>query len=334
MSSISKLQSVSMERGEDAAPAVEPTTGPAHRDVVLAPDFFDEASALRAHFDKAFEDPRALGSINRFVWDYWHVPDQFCYVRTAAVRFFPADVYARFQRRLAMWGLENLGCRAFSGLWLSYYVSDCYQQIHTDVPHGAWAIVYSLTDWSTRRFRGGETLLVPPRNLSYWSQFQDEASIEADSFFETHPSHFNQLIAFDPRLPHGVSRVEGEADPRGARLVIHGWFSKPECEVFGPLSGDLQPTERTALVDRLNKAAKLRHPECFGMTILRARVSPTGRVVCADVMTNAVRARSGRDDDAAAAVAAIAHDILNLRFPVNYAPSAIIIPIEIPTGHG
>jgi len=38
---------------------------------------------------------------------------------------------------------------------------------------------------------------------------------------------FDRLTVFDARLPHGVSRVEGERDPRGGRLVLHGWFTEP-----------------------------------------------------------------------------------------------------------
>ena len=40
------------------------------------------------------------------------------------------------------------------------------------------------------------------------------------------PPLYNQLTVFDARLPHGVRRVEGERDPRGARLVVHGWFTE------------------------------------------------------------------------------------------------------------
>ena len=41
------------------------------------------------------------------------------------------------------------------------------------------------------------------------------------------PPRFNQLLVFDPRLPHGVRPVEGTRDPRAARLVLHGWFTQP-----------------------------------------------------------------------------------------------------------
>ena len=44
---------------------------------MAADDFLEKslASSLRQTFDNKFEEPRTTLS-ERFVWDYWHVPDQ------------------------------------------------------------------------------------------------------------------------------------------------------------------------------------------------------------------------------------------------------------------
>ena len=65
----------------------------------------------------------------------------------------------RILRDLGAWSSRNLGCTAITPPWLSYYVEGCEQKLHSDVPHGPWAFVFSL---SPRRpkFRGGETLLL------------------------------------------------------------------------------------------------------------------------------------------------------------------------------
>ena len=49
----------------------------------VTPNFLrqDVASGLRGTFDQRFGDPRAATE-ERFVWDYWHVPDQYNLLRT------------------------------------------------------------------------------------------------------------------------------------------------------------------------------------------------------------------------------------------------------------
>jgi hypothetical protein len=67
-----------------------------------------------------------------------------------------------------------------------------------------------------------------PAVLDYWRDFDSGRGLEYDDLFSTIEPLFNRLTVFDARLPHGVRRVEGERDPRGARLVLHGWFTEPE----------------------------------------------------------------------------------------------------------
>ena len=43
--------------------------------------FLANAEELRGTFDENFEDPRQAHP-QRFVWDYWHVPDQYTLHRT------------------------------------------------------------------------------------------------------------------------------------------------------------------------------------------------------------------------------------------------------------
>ncbi len=41
-----------------------------------------------------FRDPLKTTG-DRFVWDYWHVPNQYTLLRTPADQFFPEDTYRR-----------------------------------------------------------------------------------------------------------------------------------------------------------------------------------------------------------------------------------------------
>jgi hypothetical protein len=47
-----------------------------------------DAAGLRATFDERHADPRRVHEY-RFVWDYWHVPDQYTLLRTPAADYFP-----------------------------------------------------------------------------------------------------------------------------------------------------------------------------------------------------------------------------------------------------
>ena len=66
----------------------------------------------------------------RFVWDYWHVPNQYTLLRTPADQFFPEDHYQQLEDGLLDYGEQQLGCRGISPIWLSYYVDGCRQVTH------------------------------------------------------------------------------------------------------------------------------------------------------------------------------------------------------------
>lgn len=197
----------------------------------MVDQFSKKSKLLRAEFDKRFANPLEADN-QRFVWDFWHVPDQYTLVRTPAYHYFSQKLYMDFHSQLVSWGRKTLGCWDISPPWLSYYIEGCKQELHSDVPHGPWAFVYSLTP-EIRRFKGGETLILKPEILNYWQNFGQQTNRELTSFVDRIPAKANRLIAFDPRLPHGVTEVRGTMDPREARLVIHGWFTQPKTYIDG-----------------------------------------------------------------------------------------------------
>jgi hypothetical protein len=196
--------------------------------------FATEAKKLRAHFEQRFADPRRATG-DRFVWDLWNVEGQYTALRTPAWEYFPQKLYDAFHQRLVWWGRRTLGCHDVSPPWLSCYVNGCEQRLHGDLPHGPLAFVFSLTPWKTRKFTGGETLLLRDDVLEYWDGFTSTRAVEEREVLEEVPALFNRLVVFDPRIPHGVRRVEGPMDPLHGRLVIHGWFVQPRPFIEGPL---------------------------------------------------------------------------------------------------
>jgi hypothetical protein len=193
------------------------------RHIMVTDDFLPDnhCASMRKTFDDRFCEPRSTLS-ERFVWDYWHVPDQYTLIRTPADQFFEASEYQAFCDALTSYGQQELGCNSITQPWLSYYIDGCEQRMHTDSWHGPFAYVFSLTNWEARKFSGGETFIMDSKVLDYWRRFDASKGLEESALLTSIPALMNRLTIFDPRLPHGVRPVRGTRDPREARLVIHG----------------------------------------------------------------------------------------------------------------
>lgn len=295
------------------------------KNILLEKNFYKKAKNLRQFFDLQFIDPREMTS-KRFVWDYWHVPDQYTLLRTPAYHYFPEKLYQDFHSQLVQWGRENLGCHDVSPPWMSIYINGCKQELHSDVPHGPWAFVYSLTLWSSRRFTGGETLILKPETLNYWKHFSDQKEYELSSVVDRVPSHFNQLTVFDPRFPHGVTEVKGETDPRFGRLVIHGWFVEPRPYVVGALSTkDVDLVLKNLLY---SLESKLRILNAFHGTVsLQIDISNLGEVVKAKFLTNTLRSTSGLENEERILKNEILKLIRHAKFPKRKSKSKVVLPL-------
>lgn len=302
------------------------------RPILIQPHFFDASKALRAHFDARFADPRKTQS-DRFVWDYWHIEDQYTLIRTPARYFFPKPLFEKLENALLDYGANVLGCHGISDPWISYYIDGCSQNLHADNPHGPWAYVYSLTNWEKRKFTGGETLVAQPNFLDYWSRFSSEQGTEYRDLIEEIPARFNQLLVFDPRIPHGVKRVAGVRDPREARVAIHGWFTEPRPFVKGALSRStplLRKTEKELdqalawLSEPLGELGRL-----HGTVSVRYSIKASGEVGRGSILTNTLLdleyagARSPRVRDA---ISMMVDGMKTIRFPKARSTSEIIVP--------
>jgi len=301
----------------------------AHRYQVVD-NFSPDAKTLRAHFEQRFEDPRATHA-NRFVWDLWNVPGQYTALRTPAYTFFPKRQYDAFHQQLVWWGRRVLGCHDVSPPWLSCYVNGCEQRLHGDLPHGHHAFVFSLTPWRQRTFRGGETMLLRDEVLDFWSDFTSSRGLEEGEVIETIDPLFNRLTVFDPRLPHGVRRVEGSMEPREGRLVIHGWFVQPRPFIEGPLraqalsAGIDQVTE--AIMPLLEQGLPL-----AGLLSLGFEVEPSGQVAKLRVLADTTRVPRGAEADLARLRRLITRTARSLRFGKQSANSRVTLPMVFERG--
>jgi hypothetical protein len=295
----------------------------------VVPNFFEAAEAMRGVFDERFGRARQHGP-ESFAWDYWHVPDQYTYLRTFGDRYFPEPLGSSFLARLRDWGQDVLGCGSITPPWLSYYVEGCVQELHADVPHGPWAYVFSLTRWQGRGFTGGETELLRPEFLEFWRNFDPDEGLEARHLAETIPAEFNQLTVFDARIPHAVRAVHGTHNPLDSRVVLHGWFEYPTLTV----SDDLRD-ERTRLSLKLAVRHLAKRLEPFdsvaGLLTIRLQLGDDGQAHGTRVLSNTLVSTVG-DGDAPGEIVATVRDALGgLQIPGGTSESWAIVPVRLPS---
>lgn len=294
------------------------------RSVIVVDRFAPEARPLRAAFDARFAAPREARA-DRFVWDYWHVPDQYTALRTPAWSYFPRQLYARFHRRLVAWGRARLGCHDISPPWLSLYVEGCRQELHGDLPHGPWAFVFSLTRWRGRRFRGGETELVRDEVLDFWHDFASVRAVEHGELIRRIAPEFGRLTVFDPRIPHGVRPVTGTHDPREGRLVIHGWFVQPRPFIRGALPVRALAGRITELTGQI--AGWLHGLPVAGLVSLAFDVDRGGRVRAPRVLSDTTRVPRADERARTALVRRIRGAVASWRFAAQRAGSRVTLPL-------
>ena len=292
--------------------------------VIIVDNFSKQAGKLRSFYEKQFINPLKMHQ-KRFVWDHWYVPDQYRLVRTPAYHYFPQKIYQEFHSALVQWGRENLGCHDISPPWLSYYVEGCEQNMHSDVPHGPWAFVFSLSP-KELKFKGGETFLLKPEVLNYWKNFKNEKNREESSFIEKIPPQSNRLIVFDPRIPHGVTEVKGVKDPLEARLVIHGWFVEPRPYVVGGLSVDQVSAVLSAYLEDLSDTLS-KTSEIWGTVSLQLKVLKNGKVQLLSLLTNTLFSVENRQEDVENLLKKILKDMKNLTFEKSKKNSTIVVPL-------
>jgi hypothetical protein len=296
------------------------------RSLRIVDRFAPEAGGLREAFETRAGDERRAEA-GRFVWDWWHVPGQYTHLRTPAWHYFPKKLYESFHTRLVLWGRENLGCHDVSPPWLSAYVDGCGQELHSDVPHGPWAFVFSLTPWRARTFRGGTTMLLKDETLDYWKGFGERRAFEADAILERVPALFNRLLVFDPRVPHGVEKVHGAQGLLDARLVIHGWFVEPRPFIKGPIPVSRAENVLGDFIEHLPSRLPLTLEQgLHGTMSLRLKVSAAGRVTRVERLTDTLRTLGAGASEAQISKAVVkAAQILS--FGRLRGPAQITLPI-------
>ena len=261
------------------------------------------------------------------VWDYWHVPGMYTYLKTAPSRILSSHLLHLFMGQLRSYALEHLGLTTVTEPYLSLYVNGCGQGLHNDSTNGSFAYVYSLTNWDSRIFTGGETLLWA--DTTYWESGRFKQGGAGTSFYQLIPARFNQLVLFDDRFIHAVQPMSGTMNPKEGRLVLHGHIQAGDTQVDGTLSlREVRPLlsdyeQATSSVFR--SLTSLAH----GYVSFRLDVSPDGRVAEARVVGNRLLDGQGREHhpEIEQLVQRLRNELGEMRFPSTTGRTTITWPI-------
>jgi Rps23 Pro-64 3,4-dihydroxylase Tpa1-like proline 4-hydroxylase len=266
-----------------------------------------EAEALRGDFDRHFAEPDRHTAEQHQIWNYWHVPPIYTYLRTSPQKVIADDRIKHFHARLSAWARETLGMSRVTWPNLSLYIDGCLQGLHNDSVNGRFGYVFSLTR-NERRTTGGETIVLREGDLFRSNLGSAAAGVD---LYDLIAPRFNRLAIFDDRMPHGVQRVEGSMDPVEGRIVLHGHIS--EGGAFA--KGALPPAEVVAqLGDPVRRAMEGLGQGYHGPLVLRVSIAADGKVRETRILVNRMAHAENKpaDELVARIMGAVEETVFNL----------------------
>jgi hypothetical protein len=286
---------------------------------VIIDDFLpaEQSAAMRADIDAHFANPAAHAPATHQLWNYWHVPGSYTYLRTAPEKVIALAKVEAFVAALRDWAARNLGLAGLTWPYLSLYIPGCAQGLHNDSTNGRLGYVYSLTR-DERQTIGGETMIVQDRDL-FRSNLDRAAA--GTGLFDLVPPRFNRLTLFDDRIPHAVQRIEGSMDPAEGRFVLHGHIREGGAVTQGAHPPEAIQKQLNPLIEELRRDA----PRVHGPLTMCVEIGADGRVEQSRVLLD--RLATDGDTDLDAVRSAVAQRVGELRFPPAESPTRANIPL-------
>ena len=278
----------------------------------------EKSDSMRADIDAHFANPYEHKPATHDVWNYWHVPGTYNYLRTTPEKVIAREKVAEFVEALRTFAAVKFGFGRVSWPFLGLYVPGCSQTLHNDSTNGQLGYVYSLTR-NERQTIGGQTLLVQDRDL--FRTLLDEAAA-GTALFDLVEPRFNRLTLFDDRIPHAVQRVDGAMDPLEGRFVLHGHIRESGVVV----QGALPPEEIQGPVVEVLKALRRGVAKSVnGPLVLCVEIGTSGEIERMRPIFD--RLASSTDADLDAVRAEAGERIRSLKFPKASAATRATIPL-------
>ncbi len=174
-------------------------------------------------------------------------------------------------------------------------------------------------------------MLMRDEVLDFWGDFVSSRSLEEHDVIENIEPKFNRLTVFDPRLPHGVRRVEGSMDPREGRLVIHGWFVQPRPFIEGPLREKQLSSGIDEITDAIMPLLEAGLPVA-GLLSVGFTVEVNGSVTALETLSDTTRVPRGAEADHRRLISLVARTAKRLSFAKQRGRSRVTLPLVFERG--
>jgi hypothetical protein len=310
-----------------AAPAQQPATAArqTRRDRLIVVDDFlpaELAEAMRGDIDRHFGEPNAHAPKTHQVWNYWHVPELYTYLRTQPENLIGQDKTQAFFNHLQRWSVDALGLSRVTWPYLSLYVSGCVQGLHNDAGNGRFGFVYSLTR-NERKSTGGQTIVHHAGDPVRAMLSKPSAG---SSFYDLVEPRFNRLVLFDDRMPHAVTRVEGSMDPLQGRFVLHGHIGEGQPLSLGPLPIETLVAGASKALEAVSRATFI--DGYHGPVVFRLTIEADGSVGACDVVLDRVLSVDAQEQRWPGILGDLAAGLAALSFPATSGPTTLLLPVS------
>jgi hypothetical protein len=292
---------------------------------IVMDDFLSAEAAMnmRSDIEAHFSNPSSHLRGTHQIWNYWYVPGQYMYLRTAPENVIRSSRVLEFNKALQVWSSSVLGLAKVTPPYLSLYVNGCGQGLHNDSKNGRFAFVYSLSA-NGRKSVGGRTILMREGDLFRQNLRKASAGIGLHELLEP---KFNRLIVFDDRLVHGVESVSGSMDPMEGRWVLHGHIEEAGPVVNGSLTlEEIRDPIRSAtdrFVVEAGAATQLYH----GPLVVTISVMPGGEVANVRVLLDRVVSEHEGDVDWEPIKSSFIQAIGKATFPAAIGETTVTLPV-------
>ena len=293
--------------------------------VMVIDDFLPSelALAMRRDIEAHFARPEKHAHDTHQVWNYWHVPGLYTYLRTMPQKVIEQSKVEAFMGALTNWSINVLGFGEVGWPRLSMYVPGCRQNVHNDSHNGRFAFVYSLTS-NTRRTIGGETLVYREGDLFRNNVGRPGAG---ENFVKAIPPKFNRLVIFDDRMPHAVERIDGSMEPNDARFVFHGHIKESGPHTAGALTPAQASAVALSVMESFCDAAFARIRIYHGPLVLRIHVDAKGGVTECNPMLDRVVGVDRGDAEWPRLGMSLINQFKAAKYPEADGPTMIIQPV-------
>jgi hypothetical protein len=126
----------------------------------LVPGFWHLADEARRRFEQFMGNPQShTFSGPHQCWDFWYMPNVYCYLRTDPVKVLGRDLVEDFMRCLNTLARSELERTIPTAPWMTLHLNGMRHEVHNDSCNGTYAYIFSLIpDLST--FTGGQTIII------------------------------------------------------------------------------------------------------------------------------------------------------------------------------